>query len=74
MEFLMLPGLLQHKINREYCSHQLQVVFNRREEAMAALGVDGHHMGSENAEKTKIGDDGESKAPSLWRHTHNFSF
>lgn len=72
MEFLMLPGLLQHKINRECCSHQLQVVFNRREEAMAALGVDG--MDSENAEKTKIGDDGESKAPSLWRHTHNFSF
>lgn len=62
MEFLMLSGLLQRKINRECCSHELQDVFNRREEAGAALSVDGHCMGSENAEKTKIGGDGESKA------------
>lgn len=38
-----VPGLLQHKINRECCSHQLQDVFNRREEAVTALGVSGHH-------------------------------
>lgn len=63
MEFLMLPC----EINRECCSHQLQDVFDRSEEAVAALGVDGHGMGCENAE-TETGNDGESKPPSLWRH------